>query len=153
MNKLPPLLPYLVVSDGNAAIEFYKKAFEAVEDEAAHYAPGTTKVLNSRMSIRGGVFMLSDDFSKEMGMKESTPHALGGSPVMLHLHIDRGVDEAFAKAVAAGATVKMPLADMFWGDRYGQLSDPFGHTWAMGQNIATLTAEQVDKAARESFKT
>jgi PhnB protein len=147
MDKLPPLLPYLVVSDGDGAIAFYKKALGAVEDEAPHYAPGTTKILNSRMNIRGAVFMLCDDFTNT-----STPEALGGSPVVLHLSLDGGIDDAFAHAVAAGATVKMPLADMFWGDRYGQLKDPFGHTWAMGQKIATLTTEEIDEAAKTEFK-
>jgi PhnB protein len=146
MDKLPPLLPYIVVSDGIAAIDFYKKAFGAVEDEEPHFVPGTTKVLNARMSIRGGVFMLCDDFM-------DSGQALGRSPVMLHLQVDEGIDAAFEMAVAAGATVKMPLMDQFWGDRYGQVADPFGHTWTMGQKIATLTKEQVDEGAKAAFAT
>jgi len=152
MNPLPPLLPYLVVSDGAAAIEFYKSAFGAVLDEEVHLAPGTPKIMNARLSISGGVFMLCDDFSKEFNTKDLTPQALGGSPVMLHLTFTEGVDAAFDKAVAAGATVKMPLADMFWGDRYGQVEDPFGYTWTMGQKIAVLTTEQIDEAAKTGFK-
>ncbi|WP_263385265.1 VOC family protein [Granulicella arctica] len=152
MEKLPPLLPYLVVSNGTAAVEFYKKAFDAVEDEPAYYAPGTTKILNVRMSIRGGVFMLCDDFSKMAGIPESTPEALGGSPVTLHLHYETGIDEAFEKAVAAGASVKMPLIDQFWGDRYGQLMDPFGHRWAMGQTISKPSLAELDERADEAFK-
>ena len=152
MDKLPPLLPYLVVSDGAAAVEFYKKAFGAVEDEPAYYAPGTTKILNVRLSIRGGVLMLSDDFGPTMGMPESTPEALGGSPVTLHLHYDMGIDEAFEQAVAAGATVKMPLMDQFWGDRYGQLLDPFGHRWAMGQTLAKPTPEKLAEGAEAALK-
>ena len=143
MEKLPPLLPYLVVSDGNAAIEFYKKALSAVEDEEPHYAPDTTKILNARMSIRGSVFMLCDDFMHG--------EPFGRSPVMLHLSFDEGIDEAFERAVTAGATVKMPLMDQFWGDRYGQIADPFGHVWTMGQKIASPTREQVDEAAKAAF--
>lgn len=145
MDKLPPLFPYIVVSDGVAAIEFYKKALGAVADEEPHYVPGSSKVLNARMSIRGGVFMLSDDL-----MDPGQP--MGRSPVMLHLSLDSGIDEAFAQAVKAGATVKMPLMDQFWGDRYGQIEDPYGHTWAMGQTISSPTREEVDEAAKEAFK-
>ena len=152
MNPLPPLLPYLVVSDGAAAIEFYKSAFGAILDEEVHLAPGTPKIMNARLSINGGVFMLADDFSKEFNMKNVTPQALGGSSVTLHLSFTEGVDAAFEKAVAAGATVKLPLGDMFWGDRYGQVEDPFGYLWSLGQKIATLTTDQIDEAAKTGFK-
>ncbi len=152
MTSLPPLLPYLVVSDGITALEFYKTAFGAVEDEPPHFAPGTQKILNARMSINGGIFMLSDDFGPQMGMPASSPLALGGSPVMLHLNIDADIDSIFNRAVSAGATVKMTLQDQFWGDRYGQLKDPFGHTWTMGQKIASLTADEVSEGAKEAFE-
>jgi PhnB protein len=145
MDKLPPLFPYIVVSDGVAAIEFYKKALGAVEDEEPHFAPGTKKILNARMSIRGGVFMLCDDMMDDGG-------PLGRSPVMLHLQLDEDIDAAFEKAVKAGATVKMPLMDQFWGDRYGQIADPFGHTWAMGQKVASPTREEVAQSAEAAFK-
>ena len=80
MSALPPLLPYLTVSDGAAAIAFYKKEFGAVEHDV-HLAPGSTKIMNACLSINGGVFMLSDDFSAQFGGASSTPEALGGSPV------------------------------------------------------------------------
>lgn len=149
-QSLPPLLPYLTVSDGSAAIAFYKKAFGAVEHEV-HLAPESTKIMNACLSINGGVFMLSDDFSAQFGGSSSTPEALGGSPVTLHLQV-QDVDAAWAKAVAAGATVTMPLADQFWGDRYGQLKDPFGHKWSMGQKKASLTRTEVEEAAKAAFK-
>ncbi len=152
MSTLPPLLPYLTVSDGAAAIEFYTKAFGAEEHER-HHMPGSTKIMNARLSINGGMFMLADDFSKEFGMKCVTPEALGGSPVTLHLELTNDVDAAFAKAVTAGASVKMLLADQFWGDRYGQVMDPFGHTWSLGQKMETLTTAQVEEAAKMGFKT
>jgi PhnB protein len=150
MSVLPPMLPYLTVSDGTAAIAFYKKAFGAVENEI-HLAPGTTKVMNACLSINGGIFMLSDDFSAQFGGTPSTPEALGGSPVTLHLQVE-DVDAAWAKAVAAGAVVTMPLADQFWGDRYGQLKDPFGHKWSMAQKKESLTRDQIEEAAKISFK-
>jgi PhnB protein len=150
MSALPPLLPYLTVSDGAAAIEFYKKAFGAVEHEV-HHAPGSTKIMNAHLSINGGVFMLSEDFSAQFGGASSTPEALGGSPVTLHLQM-KDVDGAWAKAVAAGAIVTMPLADQFWGDRYGQLRDPFGHKWSMAQTKASLTKSEIEEAAKASFK-
>jgi PhnB protein len=150
MSALPPLLPYLTVSDGAAAIEFYKKAFGAVEREV-HLAPGTTKIMNACLSINGGIFMLSDDFSAQFGGTSSTPEALHGSPVTLHLQVD-DVDGDWATAVAAGAIVTMPLADQFWGDRYGQLKDPFGHKWSMAQKKESLTRDQIEEAAKTSFK-
>jgi PhnB protein len=150
MSALPPLLPYLTVSDGAGAIEFYKKAFGAVEHEV-HLAPGTTKIMNACLSINGGIFMLSDDFSAQFGGTSSTPEALHGSPVTLHLQVD-DVDSDWAKAVAAGAIVTMPLADQFWGDRYGQLKDPFGHKWSMAQKKESLSREQIEEAAKTSFK-
>jgi PhnB protein len=150
MSALPPLLPYLTVSDGAGAIEFYKKAFGAVEHEL-HHAPGSTKIMNACLSINGGVFMLSDDFSAQFGGASSTPEALGGSPVTVHLQVE-DVDAAWAKAVAAGAIVTMPLADQFWGDRYGQLKDPFGHKWSMAQTKEQLTKSEIEEAAKTSFK-
>lgn len=129
----PPLLPYLTVSNGDAAIEFYQKAFGA-EVHEQHYLPGTTKVMNAKLSIHGGVFMLSDDFSQEMKMKSMTPESLGGSPVMIALTCPE-VDADWERAVAAGATVGMPLADQSWGDRWGSVTDPFGHRWSLSYPI------------------
>jgi PhnB protein len=150
MPTLPPMIPYLTVSNGAGAIEFYKKAFGAVVQEL-HDAPGTTKVMNACLNINGGVFMLSDDFSAEFGGTSSTPEALGGSPVTLHLQVP-DVDVAWERAVSAGAVVTMPLADQFWGDRYGQLKDPFGHKWSMAQNKVSLTKAEIEEAAKTSFK-
>ncbi len=107
--------------------------------------------MNACSSINGGVFMLSDDFSVQFGGASSTPDALGGTPVTLHLQVE-DVDAAWAKAVAAGAIVTMPLADQFWGDRYGQLKDPFGHKWSMAQNKVSLTASEIEEAAKTAFK-
>ena len=150
MATSSPLFPYLTVPNGTAAIAFYKTAFGAVEHEL-HLAPGTTRVMNACLSINGGIFMLSDDFSDKAGKEPSTPEALHGSPVMIHLQVE-DVDAAWERAVAAGAIVVLPLADQFWGDRYGQLNDPFGHRWSMAQRKVSLTKAEIEAAAETSFK-
>jgi PhnB protein len=144
------LIPYLTVSNGTAAIEFYQKAFGATVQDR-HNAPGTTRIMNACLNLHGAIFMLSDDFAAASGRPSSTPEALNGSPVTLHLQVEN-VDAVWEKAVAAGATVTLPLADQFWGDRYGQLKDPFGHRWSMGERKANLTTQEIEEAARQSFK-
>jgi PhnB protein len=149
MSDRPSFAPYLVVSDAAAAIDFYKSAFDAVE-LVRHPAPGTNKLMHAHLVIHGGHLMLSDDFSNSMGGKSQTPEALGGSPVTFHLHV-ADADAAWAKAVAAGAEVKMPLADQFWGDRYGQLQDPFGHKWSIGQTKSSPTQAEIEEASKAVF--
>ena len=132
MSDTPALhgvMPYLTVVGGKAAIEFYTRAFGAVEF-ARNTADDGERIMNSHLGINGGSMMLSDDF----------PEFRGGAPgpapagVTLHLHVD-DADRWWARAVDAGCTIKMPLADQFWGDRYGQLSDPFGHTWSIASPV------------------
>jgi len=148
--EYPPLIPYLVVSDAATAILFYKNAFGAIE-LARHYAGDSTQITHAHLLINGGSIMLSDDFSAMMGGKCMTPEALSGSPVTLHLQL-ADVDTFWEKAVAGGATVTMELADQFWGDRYGQLLDPFGHRWSLGQTKTVLTDQQIKEASRAVFK-
>jgi len=149
MENRPSFAPYLVVSNATAAIDFYKNAFGAVELER-HPAPGTDKLMHAHLIVHGGHLMLSDDFSSQMGGKSETPEALGGSPVTFHLQTDNA-DDVWAQALAAGAEVIMPLADQFWGDRYGQLRDPFGHKWSVGQTLRTPSQEEIEEGARASF--
>ena len=104
----------------------------------------------SDLTVHGGNLMLCDDFSAQMGGKSETPEALGGSPVTFHIHVDNA-DEAWDKAVKAGAEITMPLADQFWGDRYGQLRDPFGHKWSIGHTKATPTQAELEKGAKEAL--
>ena len=129
--SLPPVLPaggvipYLSVTGGKAALDFYAAAFGAVELFRS-YADDGERIMHARFEIDGTLIMLSDDF----------PESRGGAPapapagVMMHIQVE-DADAAWSRATAAGATVRMPLADMFWGDRYGQLTDPFGHTWSI----------------------
>ncbi len=140
------LIPHLVVSDGAAAIEFYKKAFGATE-LARHLAPDGKRVMHGSLLLNGAHMMLNDDFPEYNGGKPSTPVALGGTPVVLHLQV-ADADAAFEKALAAGAEVKFPLADQFWGDRYGQVKDPFGHVWSIGATKKQMTSEEIDRAAK-----
>ena len=143
------LTPYIVVSDAPAAIDFYKKAFGAVE-LARHLVPNSNKVMHASLQIGSSNLMLSDDCSSLMGGKSETPEALGGSPVTFHLQVENA-DAAWSKALAAGAQVKMPLADQFWGDRYGQLRDPFCHYWSIGQSISKPSAAEIEQAAKAVF--
>ena len=149
MSENPTLTPHIVVSNAAAAIDFYKAAFGAVET-GRHLAPNSNKVMHATLKINGSVLMLNDDFSGSMSCKSETPEALGGSPVTLHLEV-ADADAAWAKALAAGAKVKYPLADQFWGARYGQLSDPFGHYWSISQTISNPTPAEMEEAAKAAF--
>jgi PhnB protein len=149
MSEPTSLTPHIVVSDAAAAIDFYKAAFGAVET-VRHLAPNSGKVMHASLKIADVNLMLNDDFSASMGEKSETAEALGGSPVVFHLQTDNA-DAAWAKAVAAGAKVRMPLKDQFWGDRYGLLRDPFGLYWSIGQTIAKPTPAEVEEAAKAVF--
>ena len=116
--------PYLTVKGGKAAIEFYKKAFAAVE-EFRNTTP-QDKIMHARIRVNGQAILLSDDFPEFRGGAESPPPAGVG----IHLQVD-DADKWWKRAVDAGATVRMELGDQFWGDRDGQLADPFGHSWSI----------------------
>jgi len=122
------LVPHLVVSDAAAAIEFYKKAFGAEEILRVPAEDGK-RLLHAQLRIGTSMLYLCDDFPEFCGGKARTPGALGGTPVTIHQHVS-DCDAAIDRAAAAGATVTMPAMDAFWGDRYGQVQDPFGHQWS-----------------------
>lgn len=149
-TPIPPITPYLVVSDAAAAVEFYKKAFGAVQDGEAHLMPQTNKIMHVRLLINDSLIMLADDFSSSMGGVSMTPTALGGSPITLALNL-ADVQTFWDRAVAGGATVTMPLADMFWGDRYGQVTDPFGHRWSMSQTLRKMTDAEMQQSAHDAI--
>lgn len=148
-RRISSLSPHIFVSNAAAAIDFYKKAFGA-EELSRHAAPDGKRIMHAALLVNGATLMLCDDFPEFRGGKGSTPEALGGSPVVLHLQV-KDADSAFNRAVAAGATVAMPLADQFWGDRYGQITDPFGHTWSIGAKVRNVTEEEVREAAKAHF--
>lgn len=121
----PGVYPYLTVKGGAEAVAFYEKAFGARE-LLRNLGQDGVRIMHSRLEINGDIVMLSDDFS-DAG-------APAPAAVTLHLQVD-DAGAWFDRAVAGGATVRMPLEDMFWGDRYGQLTDPFGHSWSIGQAL------------------
>ena len=140
------ITPHLTVRDANRAIEFYKQAFGA---EVLHVAPAPGgKVLHAALRIGDSMLMLNDEFP-EMGGSLG-PSATGGSAVTLHIYLEN-VDVAFERAVSAGATVKMPLMDQFWGDRYGQLTDPFGHKWSLATHTRDMSPEEMQQEQEKAF--
>jgi PhnB protein len=106
--------------------------------------------MHASLRINGGILMMCDDFSDRIRCKSETPEALGGSPATFHLQV-ADADATWARALAAGAAVTMPLANQFWGDRYGQLRDPFGHKWSIGQTIAKPTEAEIEEGAKAAF--
>jgi len=135
------LTPHLICNGAAAAIEFYKAAFGAVE---LIRVPGPGgKLMHASVRIGDSALMLVDE-APEWEM--FGPTALKGSPVTIHLYV-KDVDATVAQAVAAGARVTMPVADMFWGDRYGTLEDPFGHRWSVATHTQDLTPEELQQAA------
>lgn len=135
--------PYLVCKDAARAIEFYKKAFGA-EEGGRLSAPDGKKVLHASLRIGDSALMLADEFPDWGSVG---PETLNGTPVVIHLYV-KDADSVFDQAVKAGATVKMPLADMFWGDRYGQLRDPFGHVWSVATHVRDVSIEEMEQAAK-----
>jgi PhnB protein len=137
--------PHLVVRGGAQAMEFYKKAFGAKEIRRSPAPDG--KLLHGEIQIGDSKVFLNDEFP-EMGAK--SPQAYGGTPVTIHLQVE-DVDQLYNQALAAGAQVAMPLMDQFWGDRYGVVKDPYGHSWSMASHIKDLTFEEIRKAGEEAM--
>jgi PhnB protein len=133
-KRPPPVSPYLTVRGGKAAIAFYKKAFGATTARLM-VADDKKRVMHATLMINGGALMLSDIFDEYSDHSDTKPpNEAGGASVTVHLEL-ADVDKVWKKAVKAGATVVMPLADMFWGDRYGRIRDPFGHSWSLSSPI------------------
>lgn len=136
---------HLMVREGPKAVEFYHKAFGA-QVLGVHKTPDG-KVMHATLKVGDSQFMLADEFP---GMSNPAAQTLGGSPVVLNLYVE-DVDTLFNQAVAAGAKVTMPLSNQFWGDRYGQIVDPFGHSWALGSHIEDVAPEEMERRANEIF--
>ena len=132
--------PHLVCAGAGAAIDFYKKAFGATETSRMP-GPGG-KLIHASIRIGDSTVMLVDEMPEWGSLG---PKALKGSPVVIHLYVD-DVDAFTARAVTAGAKVTMPVADMFWGDRYGQLEDPFGHRWSVATHIRDVSPADMQQA-------
>jgi PhnB protein len=142
---LHTITPHLIVNGATKAVEFYKNAFGA-QVLSVHNAPDG-KVMHAELKIGDSKLFLADEFP---GMGCPSPKTVGGTSVVLNLYSEN-VDQLFNRAVTAGATVTMPLGNQFWGDRYGQVTDPFGHHWALGQHIEDVAPEELDRRAKEVF--
>ncbi|SAL00347.1 VOC family protein [Caballeronia ptereochthonis] len=134
------LTPHLCCAGAADAIEFYKRAFNAVE---LGRMPGPDgKLMHAMVKIGDSMLMLVDE-NPDFGMLG--PKAIKGSPVTIHLYVE-DVDATAKQAIDAGAKVTMPVADMFWGDRYGRLEDPFGHQWSIATHVRDVSPEEMKEA-------
>jgi PhnB protein len=140
------LTPFLTVRDASRAIEFYKQAFGAEERGVMKGPDG--KVMHAELKIGDSIIMLSDEFPEYGAL---SPQSIGGTGMGLHIYVD-GVDAAFDRAVKAGAKVEMPVADQFWGDRYGKLQDPFGHKWSIATHTRDLSMDDMKRGMDEAME-
>lgn len=145
-NGFHSITPHLVVRGAAKAIEFYKQAFGA-ESLGAMSMPGSDKIMHASIMIGDSMIMLADDFP-EWG-SHSPQDSTVPSPVVIHIYT-ADTDGMFQRAVAAGATAKMPPMDMFWGDRYAQVTDPFGHRWSIGTHVKDVAPADMEAAAKQS---
>ena len=139
--------PHLVCAGAADAIEFYKKAFNA--EEGARLPGSQGKLMHAMIRIAGSAVMLADEFPEWGGLG---PKSLKGSPVTIHLYVE-DVDSFVKQAVAAGAKITMPLDDMFWGDRYCKLEDPFGHHWSVATHVRDASPEEIQQAMQKMGET
>ena len=139
------LTPMVVCKGALGAIDFYKRAFGAEELTRLVGPDGT--LLHASLRIGNSILMLTEE-CLPMGARD--PRGLGGTPVTIHLAV-ADVDAAFARAVAAGANVVMPVAEMFWGARYGVLTDAYGHSWSVATQVKDLSQEEIKAGMLQAF--
>lgn len=140
--------PHMCVKGAAEAIEFYKKAFSA-EEIARMPGPDGKSVMHAELKIGNSIIMLCDEVPNSEGWR--APKSLNGTSVGIFLYVE-GVDKVYQQAIDAGAKVCMPVMDCFWGDRYGKVTDPFGHEWGIATHKEDLPPEQISKNAEEFFK-
>ena len=136
---------YLTVNDGARAIEFYKRAFGAQERFRMEGPNG--KIAHAELQIGDSIMMISDEMP---GSTCRSPQSVGGTTINTFLYVP-DVDKTFDQAVAAGAKAEMPVADMFWGDRYGKLTDPFGHSWSVATHKEDVAPEEMKRRGQEAM--
>ena len=148
LSPIPPgfrtVTPYLAIEGAAQAIEFYKKAFGA--KELSKQATPDGKIMNASVKIGDSIVLMSDVFP---GSDAKSPNALGGSPVTLHIYV-KDADRLWQTALSAGARVILPLDNQFWGERYGQLADPFGHRWSISMQVK-MSREEMDAKQKEAM--
>ena len=135
--------PAIVVRDAAAAIDFYKKAFGAEEIDRMAGPDGS--IMHAEIRIGDSILMLGEE-NEQWGTK--SPLSLNGVHGSLHIYVE-DADAAFNRALKAGATVRYPLEDAFWGDRYGKVTDPFGHEWGLATRVKDMTKAEMEKAGKE----
>ncbi len=140
-----PITPHIVVQGAEGAVAFYRDAFGAVEVDRIPTPDG--RLMSVQLRVGDAVFHVADEFA-EMGVL--APPTIGGTPVVLSLDA-ADAEAVFAQAVAAGAQVRQPLQEMFWGDLHGQLEDPYGHHWNISQHLRDVPHEQVVSGAALAF--
>ncbi len=140
------LTPHITVRGANKAIQFYEDAFGA--EELMRHAMPDGRIVHADLKIGDSHLMLNDEFPEMGGCSAPPPAAI--PPYAIQLYVE-DVDETFHRAVRAGARVTMPVSDMFWGDRYGQLVDPFGYRWAIATRKEELTPDEMRRRSEEFF--
>jgi len=149
VKAVPPgfhtLTPHLTVRDADKALEFYKNALGAEVLHVARMPDG--KVMHAGLRIGDSMLMLNEEFPEYGGL---SPLSVGGTGVTIHIYTE-DVDAAFNRALSAGAEVKMPLMDQFWGDRYGIVADPFGHKWSLAAHVKDMSPEEMQRAQDEAM--
>ena len=150
MPKIKPIpdgmhtvTPHLICAGAARAIEFYKKAFNAVEEGRVPAPDG--RLMHALIRIEGSAVMLVDEMPEWGALG---PKSLKGSPVTIHIYV-ADADAFVRRAEEAGAKITMPLEDTFWGDRYGKLEDPFGHHWSVATHVRDVTPEEIDQAMQK----
>ncbi|MEO9117194.1 MAG: VOC family protein [Gemmatimonadaceae bacterium] len=150
MRRSDNIVPELCVHDGRGALEFYKQAFGAIEQEHM-MSPDGTKLLHGALTIDGHRLVVFDEFSTNEGGTCRCPKTLGGTGVRLILEVE-DAEAVVRQAVAAGATIMMPVSKMFWGARYGKLKDPYGHEWGINEQLEELSPAAEARAAERYFQ-
>lgn len=138
--------PMLMFKDARKAIEFYKQAFGATERYAMP-GPGGKGIMHAEIQIGDSIIMIGEE---NPYMPAKSAETIGGSPVSFYIYLEK-VDEAFDKALKAGAESRMPVQDAFWGDRVGAVQDPFGYSWSLATHVKDMTQKEMEEAAKEAF--
>lgn len=146
--KVPPtgyhtITPAIIVRDAAKAIDFYKRAFGAEEINRMVGPDGS--VMHAEIKIGDSLLMLGEE-NEQWGTR--SPLSTNGTPSSLHIYV-ADADMAFERALQAGAKVRYPLEDAFWGDRYGKVTDPFGHEWGIATRVKEMSPEEMDRAGKE----